>query len=190
VEQLAALRVIPNLRVFRPADAQEHVELWKAAFAHTGGPTVLALTRQNLVVFEKEDSSWREHIKQGAYMVKDTAGKPELVLIATGSEVEPALKVAAELKNMNVRVVSMPCRELFLNQGREYREALLPAPAMKIVIEAGVPCGWHEITGGNGMVIGINSFGESGPGEKVAEYLGLHVSGIVERIRKFINNSR
>jgi len=188
VEQLAALRVIPNLLVFRPADAQEHVELWKAVCAHTGGPTVMALTRQNLTVFEKEDPSWREHIKRGAYTVKGMENEPELVLIATGSEVELALRIAEELGDLRLRVVSMPCRELFLSQEREYRDAVLPPGVRKMVIEAGVPCGWQGIAGENGMVMGINRFGESGPGEEVAEYLGLNVTGLVERTRAFLKN--
>jgi transketolase len=186
VEQLAALRIIPNLLVFRPADAQEHVELWKAVCARMDGPSVMALTRQNLTVFEKEDTSWREHIRRGAYTVKGTDDTPELVLIATGSEVELALQIAEKLGDLRVRVVSMPCRELFLTQDMDYRDTVLPPGVGKLVIEAGVSCGWQGLTGENGMVIGIDRFGESGPGEQVAEYLGLSLPGLVERIQGYL----
>jgi transketolase len=150
------------------------------------GPSVMALTRQNLTVFEKEDSSWREHIRRGAYTVKGTDDTPELVLIATGSEVELALQIAEKLGDLRVRVVSMPCRELFLTQDKEYRDTVLPPGVGKLVIEAGVSCGWQGITGENGMVIGIDRFGESGPGEQVAEYLGLSLPGLVERIQGYL----
>jgi len=184
VEHLEALRVIPNLLVFRPADAQENVEVWKLACEHSSGPSVMAYTRQNLTVFVKSDPHWKENIKKGAYIVADSEGVPDVVLIATGSEVGLALEAARELNDLKVRVVSMPCRELFLQGPAAYREELLPDSAKKVVIEAGVSSGWHVITGGNGAMIGIDRFGESGPALEVAEHLGLSVLKIVQKVKE------
>jgi transketolase len=186
VEHLEALRTIPNLLVFRPADAQENVEVWKIAYEHKSGPSLLAYTRQSLTVFEKSDSHWKENIKKGAYVVSDAEGVPDVVLIATGSEVGLALEAARELKNRKVRVVSMPCRELFITQSSAYKEKLLPASVKRVVIEAGVTNGWHVIINGKGTVIGIDRFGESAPALKAAEHLGLSAQKIAEKIKQLI----
>ncbi|MBN1798525.1 MAG: transketolase [Spirochaetales bacterium] len=184
VEHVEALRTIPNLRVMRPADAQENVELWKLSLKHNSGPCVMAYTRQNLTVFEKSDPDWKENIKKGAYVVMDSGDVPDVVLIATGSEVGLALEAAHALEGLKVRVVSMPCRELFLQAAAEYREQLVPSASKKVVVEAGVSSGWHVITGGNGAVIGVDRFGESGPASKVAEHLGLSVQNIVKKVKE------
>jgi len=184
VEQLAALRIIPDLLVFRPADAQEHVELWKLVCGYKDGPIAMALSRQNLAVFEKQDPDWKKQIKRGAYIVKDCAGTPDLILIASGSEVGLALQVAAQLEDKKIRVVSMPCRELFLQQPAARQNELLPPEVTKAVIEAGVTFGWQDIIKGKGMVFGIDRFGESGPGKSVAEYLGLKVTKIAADLKQ------
>jgi transketolase len=127
VEQLASLRAVPNLLLFRPADAEENVAVWKIAWEQKNSPAILALTRQNLAVLEKHDAEWKENIKKGAYLIRDCQGRPDLVIIASGSEVELAMEVASALESEKIRVVSMPCRELFLRQEAAERRKLIPA---------------------------------------------------------------
>ncbi len=172
VEQLAALRAIPNLVVFRPGDAQETVAAWRLALLRTDGPCALVLTRQKLAVYAKHDANWRDAMASGAYVVRDSEGPAEVVLVATGSEVGLAL-AAAEQVDRPVRVVSMPSRELFLTLPQPQRDAIVPPEAMAVAVEAGVPQGWHEVVGADGKVFGIDRFGESGPGSEVAEHLGF-----------------
>lgn len=182
VEHITALRAIPNLVVLRPGDAQETAAAWKLALARTDGPTVLALTRQGLEVYAKDDAQWVDHVKHGAYIVKDCEGSPEIVLVATGSEVSLALGIAEELGSA-VRVVSMISRELFLQQPQDFKEKLIPSTARRVVIEAGISMGWEGIAGSDGIVQSIDRFGESGPADQLAGILGLTVQQIVARIR-------
>lgn len=182
VEHITALRAIPNLVVLRPGDAQETAAAWKLALARTDGPTVLALTRQGLEVYAKDDAQWVDHVKRGAYIVKDCEGSPEIVLLATGSEVSLALGIAEELGSA-VRVVSMISRELFLQQPQDFKEKLIPSTARRVVIEAGISMGWEGIAGSDGIVQSIDRFGESGPADQLAGILGLTVQQIVARIK-------
>ena len=182
VEHITALRAIPNLVVLRPGDGQETVAAWKLALARTDGPTVLALTRQGLEVYAKDDAQWVDYVKRGAYIVKDCEGSPEIVLVATGSEVSLALGVARELGS-GVRVVSMISRELFLQQPQDFKEKLVPGTARRVVIEAGISMGWEGIAGAHGIVQSIDRFGESGPAGQLAGKLGLTVQEIVARIK-------
>lgn len=182
VEHITALRAIPNLVVLRPGDAQETAAAWKLALARTDGPTVLALTRQGLEVYAKDDAQWVDHVKHGAYIVKDCEGSPEIVLLATGSEVSLALGIAEELGSA-VRVVSMISRELFLQQPQDFKEKLIPSTARRVVIEAGISMGWEGIAGSDGIVQSIDRFGESGPADQLAGILGLTVQQIVARIK-------
>ncbi len=170
VEHLAALRAIPNVLVLRPADAEETNEAWAWAMTRTEGPTVIALTRQNLPVFPKADPLWKETLRTGAYVVKNTVGEPDVVVLASGSEVELALKAAALVPTKSVRVVSVTSLETFLSQPVEIRDTIAPPAALILGCEAGRSMGWDGIVDG---FLGIERFGESGPGSKVAQHLGL-----------------
>ena len=188
IEHLASLRVIPNVRVFRPADAEETAEAWVMAMANTKGPSVLALSRQNLKVFTKDDPDWKNTIRTGAYIArqdvssKDGIGGPDTVIIATGSEVGLALE-AAQKAGGKIRVVSMLCKELFESQPAAIRNAIVPPDARIIVCEAGVHSGWERWAKPED-ILSIDRFGESGPLDKVAEYLGMTADALVKIIMR------
>lgn len=186
VEHLAALRCIPNLLVLRPADAEETAEAWLQACRRLEGPTALILTRQNLPVFAKADASWRQTVLRGAYIAKDCAGEPELVIVASGSEVTLALAASAELSDRRIRVISMMCREQFARQPLEWRQSLVPPRARRLVIEAGVKLGWIGLFEEGTEVIGIERFGESAPWQKLAERFGLTPAAVAQRIRQLL----
>ena len=171
VEHLASLRIIPNVLVLRPADAEETAEAWAMAMERTDGPTVLALSRQNTTVFAKEDASWKSAIRNGAYIVQKSKGKPEAVIIATGSEVNMAME-AASISGKDVQVVSMISRELFEKQSEAVQKQIIPDGVRCIVCEAGVRQGWEGWAKAKD-ILSIDRFGESGPGDKVAEHLGF-----------------
>jgi transketolase len=181
IEHLAALRAIPNMRVLRPADAEETAEAWAMAMERTDGPTALALSRQNLAVFAKDDPDWKNTIRTGAYIAKKAAN-PDAVLIATGSEVGMALEAAA-LSGKNVQVVSMVSRELFESQPEALRNSIVPAGVRVIACEAGVSQGW-ERWAKHEDVFAIDRFGESGPAAKVAEHLGFTAAALAKVISR------
>lgn len=181
VEQLAALRAIPNVLVLRPADAEETDAAWAWALERRDGPTVLALSRQNLPVLPKSDPDWRETMRTGAYVVKNTSDEPDVVILATGSEVELALAAASLVPDKSVRVVSVLSRETFLAQPEPLRSAMVPPKARVIGCEAGRSTGWEILTD---AFLGIERFGESGPGAKVAAHLGLKAEALAELVRK------
>jgi transketolase len=183
VEHLAALRAIPNVLVLRPADAEETEAAWRMALGRTDGPTALALTRQNLTVFPKHDSRWRETVSRGAYTAKECEGAPDTVIVATGSEVGVALAAADLLADRQVRVVSMMCRERFVAQDRAFRQALVPPGVRRVVIEAGTSFGWTSPFDDGTLVVSIDRFGESGPWQKLAERFGITAAALAERIR-------
>ena len=172
VEQLAALRAIPGLTVLRPADPEETVESWKLALENKDGPTALVLTRQKVTTFEKYDKDWRNSTRKGAYIVKDTPETPEIVIVATGSEVGMALE-AAEKSKKSIRVISIIDLHTFLKQQESVREALLPSTSRVIVSEAGVATGWGILVRNREDLFTIDRFGESGPGKDVASHLGF-----------------
>jgi len=188
VEHLAALRIIPNLLVLRPADAQETAQAWRMALERADGPTALALTRQNLTVFAKDDKKWQVHCAYGAYIASDSSGIPDVVLVATGSEVNLALEAKALLDKAGekIRVVSMPSRELFLNSPAEYRNKLIPESAARVVLEAGVSMGWAEVAGTDALMVAIDRFGESAPAAEIAEHLGFTAEAVAERIKPLL----
>ncbi len=189
VEHLAALRAIPNLLVLRPGDAEETELAWRMAYERREGPTALALTRQGIVVYPKADSAWRTTIRRGAYVVKDCDGAPDIVIVATGSEVSVAITAAAELADRKVRVVSMLSRELFLAQPADFRSLLVPPKAHKVTFEAGVSFGWKGPFDDDSVtVVGIDRFGESGPYQKIAEHLGITAAALAKRIRGLPGN--
>ncbi|MFH2116242.1 MAG: transketolase [Spirochaetota bacterium] len=179
VEHLASLRAIPNVRVLRPADAEETVEAWAMAMARTDGPTVIALTRQNLPVFEKADMEWRETIRTGAYVVRNTLDAPDVVVLASGSEVDLALRAADQVPGKSVKVVSVLSLEAFCSQAKEIRETIAPREARIVACEAGRSMGWYGLAD---AFLGIESFGESGPGSVVAAHLGLTVEALASLI--------
>lgn len=183
VEQLAALRAIPDLLVFRPGDAEETTIAWKMAMERTCGPTVLALSRQALTVYHKEDVNWHEEIRQGAYIVSDSKGTPEIVLIATGSEVNLALEVKRILSSDKIRVISMMCRELFLKAPQNFRDDLISGSAQRIVLEAGVKQGWVEIAGPSGYIQSVERFGKSASALELSEHFGFSSRAIATLIR-------
>jgi len=183
IEQLASLRTIPGLKVLRPADPQETVEAWKMALEYTDGPTALVLTRQKLSTFEKADTQWRASMRTGAYIVKEADGgaetSPEVVILATGSEVGMALK-AAELSSKSVRVVSVADLHAFDTMDPAERERLLPASSRVVVSEAGVSSGWGLYVTSRNDLFTINRFGESGPGNEVAAHLGFTAENLAK----------
>ena len=185
IEQLASLRAMPNLLVLRPAEANETLAAWKLAIEQRDRPVAIALTRQKLEPFRYADGSRLNgaQVERGAYVLREAVnGKPELILIATGSEVELALASADRLEEDGTptRVVSMPSQELFREQPREWRDAVLPpAVRARVSIEAGTSFGWERFVGDAGEIVGIDRFGLSAPGEVAAAALGLTVDGVV-----------
>jgi transketolase len=185
VEQITGLRTVPGLLVLRPADAQETVSAWEIALQNRSGPVALLLTRQKCTVFEKKDAEWRHHIRRGAYIVKDTEGQPDIVIVASGSEVGLALAVADKKPDRKIRVVSMISIELFKKQGVDRQREILPEDPKRIFIEAGISMSWEVFTRKHDRIVSIERFGDSGPGPKVAQYLGLDedkVCSIVEQL--------
>jgi transketolase len=184
IEHLAALRATPNVSVFRPADANETAWCWKVAIQKDSGPSVMVLTRQNLPTLDRSVYAPASQTEKGAYVLKEAeGGSPELILMATGSEVEIIVKAAdiMEEKGVSTRVVSMPCIDLFEEQNADYKESVLPSDVnARISVEAASSLGWHKYTGSNGIVMGIDRFGISAPYEEVYEELGLTVEKVVE----------
>ncbi len=181
VEQINSLRMIPGMELFRPGDAEETTVAWTMAMRRTNGPTMLALTRQNLSVYAKEDPDWKTSITRGAYAVQGLSVKPDVVIVATGSEVETALKACAMVSRKKVRVVSMLSRNLFLKQDAAFREKLLPRGVRTVVIEAGVSSGW-EVLAKREDIMGIDRFGASGKGPEVADYLGFTAAALADLV--------
>ena len=182
IEHLAALRVIPNLSVTRPGDANETVAAWAAALQHRGGPTALVLSRQNLPVLEGTADRAGEGVARGGYVLRDTDGDPDVVLIATGSELQLAVGASDELAAAGVaaRVVSMPCQEWFESQPREYRDAVLPPHvAARVAVEAGVPLSWRTFVGDRGEVVGIDHYGASADQATLFAEFGFTVDAVV-----------
>jgi transketolase len=184
IEHLASMRVIPDLLVLRPGDAEECAEAWAMAMEHTKGPVVLALSRQNITVFPKADPDWRNTIRVGAYIAKQVEGsEPDIVIIATGSEVNTALDAAAKAADKKIRVVSMISKELFESQPAAIRDAMIPSGARVIVCEAGVKFGWERWAKPED-IHSIDRFGESGPAAKAAEHLGMTTEGLLKIINR------
>jgi len=187
VEHYAALRAIPNLWFIRPADANETVHAWKVALERQDGPVALALTRQKVPTFDRTEVASAEGVARGAYVLweSDRAnGLPDVILLATGSEVHLALDAARRLEahGVDTRVVSMPCWELFEAQPADYRNAVLPPDVKaRLSLEAGVALGWSRWVGDEGDSISIERFGASAPGPVVLEHLGYAVDAVVER---------
>lgn len=181
IEQLANLRTTPNMSVWRPCDAVETAVAWKAAIERRNGPTALSLSRQNLQ-HQNRDAQQLANIERGAYVLVDSADKPELILIATGSEVELAIEAAKVLteKGKQVRVVSMPSTDVFEAQDASYKESVLPSDVPgRVAIEAGIADYWYKYVGLDGRIVGMTSFGESAPAGELFKHFGFTVDNVV-----------
>jgi transketolase len=189
VEHIASLRIIPGLRVIRPADATETAEAWKAALRSQSNPTALILSRQKLPVIDRTTYASAEGLAKGAYILSDNGAKPDIILIATGSEVHLALAAQTQLKEKGIfaRVVSMPSWELFEETDQEYRDTVLPPDvSARLVVEAAISMGWERYAGAKGRVIGMIGFGASAPGGILMEKFGFTAENIVQKAMKLL----
>ncbi|EGQ8035857.1 transketolase [Vibrio parahaemolyticus] len=188
VEQMASLRLTPNMNTWRPCDQVESAVAWKLAIERKDAPTALIFSRQNLAQ-QPRSAEQVADIAKGAYILKDSDGKPELILIATGSEVELAVKAAEQLtaEGKKVRVVSMPSTDAFDKQDAAYREAVLPSDVtVRIAIEAGIADFWYKYVGFDGRIIGMTTFGESAPADQLFEMFGFTVENVVNTAKELL----
>ncbi|ABU76065.1 hypothetical protein ESA_00788 [Cronobacter sakazakii ATCC BAA-894] len=188
VEQLASLRLTPNFSTWRPCDQVETAVAWKAAIERHNGPTALILSRQNLAQIERSPQQLKD-VARGGYILKDAGGKPDLILIATGSEVEIAVQAAEKLRGdgVAVRVVSLPSTDVFDAQDEAYRESVLPSDvSARVAVEAGIADYWYKYVGLKGAIVGMTGYGESAPAEKLFPYFGFTVENVVEKARKVL----
>ncbi|EGQ7912656.1 TPA: transketolase [Vibrio parahaemolyticus] len=188
VEQMASLRLTPNMNTWRPCDQVESAVAWKLAIERKDAPTALIFSRQNLAQQERSAEQVAD-IAKGGYILKDSDGKPELILIATGSEVELAVKAAEQLtaEGKKVRVVSMPSTDAFDKQDAAYREAVLPSDVTaRIAIEAGIADFWYKYVGFDGRIIGMTTFGESAPADQLFEMFGFTVENVVNTAKELL----
>ena len=182
VEHLTSLRTTPNLETWRPCDTSETAISWLAALENSDKPTALILSRQGLPNFERT-AKQIDSMKKGAYTLYEPNEKPELILIATGSEVEVAMAVAEEVKDKTpIRVVSMPCSERFDVQSDDYKDSVLGKGIKRVSIEASHADWWRKYVGLEGEVIGMDSFGESGPGKALFEHFGFTKEQIISKL--------
>ncbi|MEK3882618.1 transketolase [Paenibacillus sp. PL2-23] len=189
VEHLAALRTIPGLTVIRPSDANETASAWAYALQQNDGPVALILSRQNLPIYEATKGNV-DAVSKGGYILAETNEKPDVILIATGSEVSLAVNAKAELEkdNVSVRVVAMPSCELFDKAPEAYKQSVLPnAVTKRIAIEAGISLGWERYTGFEGKVVSIETFGASGPGPEVMGFFGFSVANVVQTAKSILS---
>jgi transketolase len=190
IEHLASLRIIPGLTIVRPADANEVAEAWRFVLENSEGPMMLVLTRQGVPVFDRHLCSPAAGLRQGAYiLIKEKGGQADLILIASGSEVQLAVDAQKMLleQGIDARVVSMPSWELFRRQSDEYKERVLPASVKaRVSIEAASTMGWREFVGDHGATLGIDEFGASGPFKKVYAHFGLTVENIVAKAKQIL----
>jgi transketolase len=188
IEHVASLRLIPNMTVWRPCDVVETAVAWRNAIENTHGPTSLILTRQSLP-FQQRSAEQLAAIQRGGYVLQDSSGTPELIFIATGSEVGLVCDAAKALtqKGRRVRVVSIPCTSTFDAQDEAYRESVLPAAVTRrVAVEAGVTDGWWRYVGTNGAVVGMHSFGASAPAKDLFKHFGFTVDNVVATAEKVL----
>ncbi|MDG2366919.1 MAG: transketolase [Candidatus Marinimicrobia bacterium] len=187
IEHAMALRAIPNLNVFRPADAQETTACFKMSIEQKSSPNALLLTRQGVKVLDQSMAKTIDGVSKGAYDVTN-CDNPELILLATGSEVGLAMEVSQLMQDKKVRVVSMPCWEIYEKQSEDYKNLLiLKRGAMKVSIEAGITMGWDKYIGSNGLSIGLDHYGASAPGKDLAEEFGFTATKVEAKIREHLN---
>jgi transketolase len=188
VEQTATLRFIPNMDTWRPCDTVESMVSWVCAVERKTGPSSLIFSRQNLA-FQKRDAKQIENIRKGAYVLSEAANdKPQAVIIATGSEVDLAMKAQAALAadGINVRVVSMPSTSVFDRQDQSYKDSVLPKGSKRVAVEAGVTGGWYKYVGLDGAVVGMDCFGESAPAPELFKHFGFTVDNVVAAVKKVL----
>jgi transketolase len=194
IEQLASLRAIPNLLVIRPCDANETAVAWRVAIETRHRPVALILTRQDVPTFDRTQFTAADGLRQGAYVLAEARnGNPDIILIATGSEVSLIVAACKKLteNEIQVRLVSMPSWELFDAQPPSYRDSVLPSSApARLAVEAGVTQGWRKYVGDGGDVIGVDRFGASAPGKVVMSEHGFTVENVYERATELVNRKR
>ena len=188
IEHVTALRIIPNMSLWRPCDAVETAVAWRAAVERRDGPTSLVLTRQNLKHQARSEQQLAD-IARGGYILRDTDGKPDAILMASGSEVQLAVEAAEQLgaKGKKVRVVSMPATDVFNSQEQSYRDAVLPPDVTaRVAVEAGVPDYWLRYVGLNGRVVGMTRFGESAPAGELFKYFGFTADNVAKTVEEVL----
>jgi transketolase len=187
VEQLIALRAIPNLCVFRPADTIETLECWEIALKNSNNPSVIVLSRQKLP-FVTETLNKENMSAMGAYEIKKTNSNPEVTIIASGSEVHIAIEASNKLlkENISTKIVSMPCQELFDKQSEDYKNKIIEKNSIKISIEASSVYGWEKYVGSDGASLGMKSFGKSAPYKDLYKHFNLTSDNIVELAKKML----
>lgn len=189
IEQLASLRSIPNVTVIRPADANESAHAWRVAIEKKGGPTVLIFTRQGLPILDQDKYGKAENLEKGAYVLSEGSKGPDLILIATGSEVALIMDAQAKLEaeGISTRVVSMPSWELFEKQDAEYKESVFPKASKKrLAVEMASPMGWHKYVTDEGDILGMTTFGESAPAEDLYKHFGFTVDNVVKKAKALL----
>ena len=187
VEHLPSLRLIPNLLVLRPSDATETAAAWVAALNHKDGPTALILSRQDIPVINRSIYPSQSRLRYGAYILKDSEGDPDIILLASGSEVHIALEATLQLqeKGVRARLVSVPSFVLFRLNSDEYKDSILPSSCKKrVAIEAATKNDWYEFVGLDGLIIGVDRYGASAPTKVIAEQYGFTVQNILREINK------
>lgn len=190
IEQVSSLRLVPNLTVLRPADANETISAWKIAMSRLKGPVALILSRQKLPVLDQQKYAPASNVEKGAYILSEAKGTPDIILIASGSEVSLVLEAQEKLfaEGIHARVVSIPSFELFNQQDESYQNSVLPPNLTKrLAVEAGVTLPWYKYIGTEGAVIGIDSFGESGEGKAVMAHFGFTVENVCNKAKELIN---
>ncbi|HLE26946.1 MAG TPA: transketolase C-terminal domain-containing protein, partial [Anaerolineales bacterium] len=192
VEHYAALRAIPDLLFIRPCDANETAWAWRVALENRHRPTVLALTRQNVPVLDRANLAPAEGLTKGAYILNPQVQNPDIILIATGSEVQhivAAEKILTE-KGVRARLVSMPCWELFEEQSPEYCESVLPSDVTaRLAVETGVSLGWHKWVGDKGATITLDRYGASAPGNVLMKQFGFTAENVVEKAMALVGRA-
>ncbi|MGZ3757106.1 MAG: transketolase [Mucilaginibacter sp.] len=189
IEQLASLRSIPNVTLIRPADANETAHAWRVAMEHKGGPTILIFTRQGLPILDQDKYGKASDLEKGAYILSDSEKTPEVILIATGSEVALIMQAQAKLADEGIaaRVVSMPSWELFEKQDAAYKEKVLPKAIKKrLAVEMASPMGWHKYTTDEGDTLCMTTFGESAPADELYKYFGFTVDNVVKKAKALL----
>jgi transketolase len=189
IEQLSALRAIPEMTLIRPADASETAEAWRVALKHKKGPVALVLTRQKLSFIDRTKYAPATGLARGAYVLADPpSGSPEVVLISSGSEVGLILDAQKKLEadGIRARAVSMPSHELFARQDESYRNSVLPKGVRRIAMEAAHPMSWYRWVGDDGVILGLERFGASAPAATIYTHLGITVDRMVETAKKLV----
>ncbi|MFL5523335.1 MAG: transketolase-like TK C-terminal-containing protein, partial [Gemmatimonadaceae bacterium] len=189
IEQLSALRAIPEITLIRPADASETAEAWRFALKHKKGPVALVLTRQKLSFIDRSKYAAADGLARGAYVLADApGGAPEIVLISSGSEVALVLDAQKKLEadGIRARAVSMPSHEIFAREDQAYRDTVLPKGVKRIAIEAAHPMSWYKWVGDDGVILGLERFGASAPAATIYQQLGITIDHMVETAKNLL----